>query len=933
MIERNQFADFFQELTGFEPFGWQIELAERVLTEGWPKWLALPTGAGKTMVLPVAIFEAAYRAQRCERVPRRFFYVVDRRIVVDSSYDLAERIARKLQEALERQDVVGEVARVLRDMAQSDRPLDVVRLRGGGFMERDWVTSPLQPVIVTSTVDQFGSRLLFRGYGYGRSWLNALPVQAALCCCDSMVFLDEAHQSEAFRQTLEAVEQLRMQGQEAKQIVGPFRVVLLSATPRVGGDQVWVPAGLQDDERLRPRLTAEKLVRFHKLSDERFEEGIAEKTRALIEEAPDARIIGVIVNRVHRARKVFRLLRGQGNGRWEVLLLTGRIRPLDRDRLLQQWLDYLKADPERPVSDRPLIVVATQTIEVGADLDFDVMVTEVAALDALLQRLGRLNRLGRRKRALCYVVASEEQLKKKHEDFVYGSALASTARLLKEVCGRSGCNLNWESAHELREGLEGPLEGFLSPAPDAPLLSAAYLDLLVQTSPLPEPDIDVAPFLHGLRRTIPEVQVVWRADLSEEGPKTWPEIVSALPPKSTEAIALPIWSVRSWLKEAKVGDFADTEGVAAEASDSSGSSRLCLRWTDEGGEVVEADQIRPGDILVVPTSYGGCDEFGWDPEAKSEPVDLAEEAAYEEEQVLRLHPALLRQWLEDEVVQQHALVLLQGLREWLEAQDHEQAEQLGMELLTLLAEHARWPWIRELSDQKLSEQQHWKWTLYARRGVLLLGRGLSEHRLSEATGRQVSLEAHQEAVAWLARTYAEALQLPCVNAFERSGQNHDVGKGYPRFQAMLYGDWTPVNAGAPLLAKSGMDSRDWRALRQSRELAGLPPGWRHEMLSAFMLERLAKVEDDLILHLVAAHHGGARPYLPPVLDMQPLEFTMQVNGQQVRCNGEIAPDWLAQTVPKRFWQMVDRFGWWGCAYLEAILRMADWMVSKSEAQP
>lgn len=72
MIEQSQFAEFFQELTGFEPFNWQQSLAERVLTTGWPKWLALPTGAGKTMVLPVAIFEAAYRAQRGERVPRRF---------------------------------------------------------------------------------------------------------------------------------------------------------------------------------------------------------------------------------------------------------------------------------------------------------------------------------------------------------------------------------------------------------------------------------------------------------------------------------------------------------------------------------------------------------------------------------------------------------------------------------------------------------------------------------------------------------------------------------------------------------------------------------------------------------------------------------------------------------------------------------------------
>jgi len=60
------------------------------------------------------------------------------------------------------------------------------------------------------------------------------------------------------------------------------------------------------------------------------------------------RVIGVVVNRVATARQVFEKLRKtvESEPECDAILLTGRIRPYDRDRLLEQWLLRIKAGRE-----------------------------------------------------------------------------------------------------------------------------------------------------------------------------------------------------------------------------------------------------------------------------------------------------------------------------------------------------------------------------------------------------------------------------------------------------------------------------------------------------------------------------------------------------------------------------------------------------------
>ncbi|MEA2069410.1 MAG: type I-U CRISPR-associated helicase/endonuclease Cas3, partial [Verrucomicrobiota bacterium] len=242
----DDFPSFFEALWGHPPFPWQNRLARLVAAQGWPKALDLPTASGKTAVLDIALFHLALEANKgaARTAPLRILHVVDRRLIVDDSYRRAQKIADKL--AAPDHPVLHHVAEALRGLAgENEKPVNVVQLRGGMPKEPDWARTPCQPTIVSSTVDQVGSRLLFRGYGVSD---RMKPVHAGLVGSDALFLLDEAHLSEPFRQTLESI------SRETR-----LNVVTLSAT--LGAcDTPPFRLDEQDgaDDRLIKRLNARK---------------------------------------------------------------------------------------------------------------------------------------------------------------------------------------------------------------------------------------------------------------------------------------------------------------------------------------------------------------------------------------------------------------------------------------------------------------------------------------------------------------------------------------------------------------------------------------------------------------------------------------------------------------------------------------------------
>src|SRR5690606_37870036 len=107
---------------------------QQVRERGWPSTLDLPTGSGKTAALDIALFALAldaFEAPEARRQPRRIVLVVDRRVVVDQSYERAVHIASKLAEATD--GPLGRVAAALRQVSGVSDGLPVVPaiLRGG----------------------------------------------------------------------------------------------------------------------------------------------------------------------------------------------------------------------------------------------------------------------------------------------------------------------------------------------------------------------------------------------------------------------------------------------------------------------------------------------------------------------------------------------------------------------------------------------------------------------------------------------------------------------------------------------------------------------------------------------------------------------------------------------------------------------------------
>lgn len=1037
MLAAADFAAFFEEIWGYGPFPWQTRLLAHVARSveeraksPWPSVLDLPTGSGKTAAIDIAVFHLALEAKRGpdRRAPVRIAFVVDRRLVVDDAFARAEKLAKALTSA-QAGSAAARVAERLKRLSGDGPPLIACRLRGGVPRESDWARTPAQPTVLCSTVDQIGSRLLFRGYGVTDSMK---PVHAGLLGSDCLILLDEAHLAEPFRQTLGWVQMYRGERwREANTLAAPGGVALLTATP--GDECASVPADsgsecgqspdifpLDDEDRAHPilkaRLAACKYARLvspdkgkakqseAREADEeeedrsgpdsayRADKVVAEIKGALehfkkTENGAPHPAVGIVVNRVARARAVFECLEEEfeeeiAAERLHAILMIGPGRPLDRDRGALATLEPIRTrtwkEDETRALEKPLLLVATQCIEAGVDIDLDALVTEAAPLDALRQRFGRLNRAGRKIAPYAAIIAGKSDVLARADDPIYGKAINRTWDYLGEATKSNDRSVDFGiGAMEALMAQKPVPADALSRKPDAPVLLPAHLDLLSQTSPVPAADPDIALYLHGPDRQPDSITVVWRADIDPEIHQNEDvrRLLTLVPPRSVEAIELPIWAMRRWLEKDKRGVecLADIATDEPEYETAARAGRAVFRWRGdrEESQWITPSKLRPGEAIVVPARYGGLDQYGWKPDSEESVADIGQAAAEPfagRRFAVRVAPGLLVQrkpgeTLKEIVVREKRLA--EALTEALSGNASGSWRDVRDALLTLdLPEDLR-RGLERLDHAKRGKifvdlELYGENEKRPRGAVFVAPFGLTRKALREdeqddaqpnateddaagsTPGFRQTLEEHSAQVEEKALGFARAAGFAETRAQDLAlaGFLHDAGKADRRFQAWLqYGDPLgpdPDNADE-VLAKSG------RFLPQrARESSGLPPNWRHEAFSVRLALAHGRFKDasdpELVLWLVGVHHGYGRPFFPHADDEddkpRALPFALHLPRELPPGYGpqSLAFSWNGFDWPSLFIRLKARYGVWELARMEAILRLADHRASEDRAR-
>ena len=902
----------FRALTGNDPFPWQRGLYERMIQGNVPSSCDIPTGLGKTAVVAVWLIALA----KCpEKMPRRLVYVVNRRTVVDQSTSETERIRRRLNGEGDLSDedrtVLGELRCLLAELCAADHEevLAISTLRGQFADNRQWSADPARPAVIVGTVDMIGSRLLFSGYRVG---FKAKPLHAGLLGQDVLLVHDEAHLEEPFQRLVDEIEREQRNGRTPDR--SPVRIIALSATRRRDNGSAapeaenlfrLTPAEMSPpptlpSEPTEPihhvwrRLKAKKAARFHSAGSEKG--AVAKQIAALAAAYKDKHSAVLIF--VQTLDDVATVEKELGKTKRHVVLLTGTMRGKERDALVETpvFKRFLKgAKPAETV-----YLLCTSAGEVGIDISADHLVCDLTPIDSMVQRFGRVNRYGDGDALIDVVHPTPFDEKDK-----LSPAREKTLMLLHELPplpdreGEPGVR-RWDASPKALGDLRGrtdlpcKIEDAFTPTPrilDATdILFDAWALTTIRDKMPGRPAVE--PYLHGISDwQRPETQVAWRKEVDvitgELAEDHRPEdLLEDYPLKPHELLRDRSDRVLGELAAIRKRTDADTAIWIVEERGQVEVTTL--------GKLLDADKkvavnrIAYCTVLFSP-SVGGLSDKGtlvgrlrFDP-GHTSGYDIADE------------------WFEDT---QRTICRRVRIRN----DDPKHFPPKGMRLIRTIDTDSG---ADEDESKEPTGRRYWHW--YSRPLA-------ADDDLTKTFTDPIRWDHHTEDVIRNVTRIAKALTLPSdlEQALNIAAKLHDSGKKREVWQRSI-GNPNPTD----WHAKSGRDPVNGKLWKPH----DICPDYRHEFGSLLDVqaepefEKLDQEMKDLVLHLIAAGHGRARPHFPMNEAFDPTPGRTQADA-----------DRLASEVPRRFARLQGRYGRWGLAYLESLLRAADWGASAEPSE-
>ena len=926
-ITRDEFGAFFAALDAalndepkgerkHYPFSWQEEVLDHICEHGvWPERINAPTGSGKSSVVDIHLFANALAAVgAAPRVPRRLCVTVGRRALVDSQATRADNILGCMKKALTdgsgEPDILRRVAEALqsfqtRNDEKESNPFETGHIRGELSNRNLPVTDISACAIIAATPDMYGSRALFRGYGSTKA---ARPRETALLTMDTVMVLDEAHMNRQLLHTTQRIAEL--QKREVNLGVPTLQVVETTATPSTeDSDSTTLGVDIEaldspNDEELRKRVNSHKELVLRPIDKWDGKPG----NRAVVDAAVDAikdflahreasedskkaHTVGCIVNHVRTAISIKeKLVKDKVLGKEEeVQLLVGRMRPYDLQKLHP---DLFTTEGDKSVK----VVVATQTLEVGIDVDFADLVTELAPASSLAQRFGRVNRLGHRTDSKVVVIrpASGDSVKKDAPPYK-AVDLSNAYAWLEALNDTENPSVN-PAAMVKNPPVQSSPERLLYQRPEWPdLLEFSRTD----ENPYDEPDLDL--WLHDSLDAETAMGGVIVRDNLPSNTSAAMEILktSYFAPVDEETFPTNLKILQEIL------DHQDEHGVKPRKFLYRQGEVSLWQDADQGAE--SSQSLAPGDVLILDTGSIPFTNQGIAVTQRELPSKKDELEAVPFPKGIKLY------------VYEKCANREEDFREYLGLSPEEVAE-----LLDSQASGGQKRIASELSTEAEDGQEVIAW--YA--DVTDDKKSVEGSDIAQELGLTdpVLLDDHQNDVAERTRQLAENLGLApeFSEALELAAKYHDEGKRDLRFQQMLGAD---PETGA--LAKSGHRSVAEAYLARSR--SALPKGWRHEQLSALMVaaspEKVGE-HRDLVLRIIGCSHGHGRfsfahdadfllkeGYLPEGLDYEALKE------QATRLFNVGYWDNLME-------QTSRTYGPYATAYLEAVERAADAQISR-----